>query len=428
MIRVRCSTLTAGLAATVVILLAGLDGGPALAASVCERAQKACSSDETEDNRPAVLAPVVWSVVGPPVHPVKGTDGRIHLAYEILFTNVVADALRLLSVEMIDPDEDDAPVGEDSVFAIDNTDVTSQLRIFSAPATLGGDAYSRLLGPGQSGLMFVDLTFEDRRDIPRRLAHRVTVSQDVDGQPQFTAVGGLAKVSRAEAVVVKPPLRGDRWVDWGGCCSTIAAHRFALLPLNGSIWPAQRFAIDFVQLDEEGRLFEGDLKNLDNWHFFGADVLAAASGRVIEVVNDLPNQVPGALPPRITIDEGSGNRVIMDIGDGRFALYAHMIPGSIVVEEGQRVRAGEKLGRLGNSGNTDAPHLHFQIMDGPGDLNSVGLPFVFDRMALQGRLTGSSPAAIDDLLFAGEALPVDDSVTGPRRRQMPLALDLLGFR
>jgi hypothetical protein len=256
----------------------------------------------------------------------------------------------------------------------------------------------------------------------------VTISQDVTGQPEFTAVGGFAKVSRTETVVVKPPLSGDRWVDWGGCCSIISAHRFTLLPLNGSLRPAQRFAIDFVQLDEEGRLFVGDPKDLDNWHFFGADVLAAASGRVIEVVDDLPDQVPGELPPGITIDEASGNRVIMDIGDGRFALYAHMIPGSIVVEEGQRVRAGEKLGRLGNSGNTDAPHLHFQIMDGPGDLNSVGLPFVFDRMALQGRLAGSSPEEVDDVLFSGEAVLVDDSVTGPRRRQMPLMLDLLGFR
>jgi Peptidase family M23 len=427
MIRVQCSTLTARLAATVVILLAGLYGSTSFAGSFCERAEKACSSAEVRDDRPAVLAPVVWSVIGPPVHPVKGTDGRIHLAYEILFTNVVADAVNLVSVEMIDPDEDDVAVGEDSVFAIDGTDITSKVRIFSVPSTQEGDNYSTLLPPRQSGLMYVNLTFEDRRDIPRRFAHRVTVSRDVSRQPEFTAVGGFAKVSRIEAVVVKPPLRGDRWMAGGGCCSIIGPHRFTLLPLNGSLWPAQRFAIDFVQLDEEGRLFEGDLKDLDNWPFYGADVLAAASGRVIEVVNDLPNQVPGALPSGITIDEGSGNRVIMDIGDGRFALYAHMIPGSIVVEEGQFVRAGEKLGLLGNSGNTDGPHLHFQIMDGPRELNSVGLPFVFDRMAYQGHLVGTL-AEVEATFVSGGAPLIDDTDTGQRRRQMPLSLDLLGFR
>jgi hypothetical protein len=230
MARIERVRLTVGLAVTAVVLLAGLDRPTALAASFCERVREACLPGDAQENRPAVLAPVVWSVVGPPVIPVKGTDGRIHLAYEILFTNVVADAVNLVSVEMIDPDEDDVPVGEDSVFAIDGTDVTSQARIFSVPSTLGGNNYSTLLPPGQSGLMYVNLTFEDRRDIPRRLAHRVTVSQDVSGQPEFTTVGGFAKVSRTEAVVVKPPLRGDRWVDGGGCCAIIGPHRFTLLP------------------------------------------------------------------------------------------------------------------------------------------------------------------------------------------------------
>jgi hypothetical protein len=109
MVRVRCSILMAGLAATAFVLLTGRGGATAFAGSFCERVKKTCSSDEGQDDRPAKLAPVVWPVIGPPVHPVKGTDGRIHLAYEILFTNVVANAVRIQSVEMIDPDEDECP-------------------------------------------------------------------------------------------------------------------------------------------------------------------------------------------------------------------------------------------------------------------------------------------------------------------------------
>jgi murein DD-endopeptidase MepM/ murein hydrolase activator NlpD len=146
------------------------------------------------------------------------------------------------------------------------------------------------------------------------------------------------------------------------------------------------------------------------------------------VVNDLPNQVPGQVPVGIPLEQAPGNHVIIDMGHGEFAMYAHMIPGSVVVEEGQFVRAGEKLGRLGNSGNTIVPHLHFQVMDRPSPLKSVGLPFVFDRIALQGRLVGSSLEEIDDVWFAGGAVPVDESVTGLRGRQMPLTLDVLGFR
>jgi Peptidase family M23 len=418
--RIPWACPAAAFIATAAFLAPGLNCAPASAASFCERMQRDCRTGDAEDVRPAELAPAVWSVIGPPVVPVKGTDGRIHLAYEILFTNVVADAVRVVSVEMIDPDEDDVPVGENSVFALDGTDVTSQLRIFSAEITLDGANYSALLPPGQSGVLYVDLTFEDRRDIPRRLAHRVTLSQEAGSDPEVTTVGGFAEISSTEAVVVWPPLRGDGWFNANGCCAIVDPHRFFVLPLNGSLWPAERFAIDFVQLDEQGRLPDAG-ENLHSWHYYGTDILAAAQGRVVEVVDGLPDQVPGQESPGLTIDELGGNHVIIDMGEGRFALYAHMIPGSIVVEKGQFVRAGEELGRLGNSGSSTAPHLHFHIMDRPHPLKSVGLPFVFDRMTFEGHVVGTF---ID---LSGRP-PIDDSEKGHRNRQMPLALDIVGFR
>jgi Peptidase family M23 len=418
MLRVSWFGILPRLVAPAVAALVGLAGIPA-------------SADEELDSpdRPAIAAPVVWSVIGGPVSPVKGTDERIHLAYELLFTNVAATAVRIESVEMIDPTEDDEVVGTDDVVANDGGNVTSQVKLFSTPGALDAADYSTTLPPGQSGLMFVDLTFESRRSVPRLLAHRVTASvPDAGEESTVTVVGGFEKVSEMRAVVLKPPLKGDRWFNENGCCEIIDAHRSTLLPLNGAPRPAQRFAIDFMQLDAEGRVFVGDGKVLSNWHFYGTDVLAAGAGKVVEVVNDLPNQVPGQFPVGIPIEQAPGNHVIIDMGHGEFAMYAHMIPGSVVVHEGQFVRAGEKLGRLGNSGNTIVPHLHFQVMDRPSPLNSVGLPFVFDRMALQGRLVGSSLEEVDDVLFAGGAVAVDDSVTGPRRRQMPLTLDMLGFR
>jgi hypothetical protein len=66
--------------------------------------------------------------------------------------------------------------------------------------------------------------------------------------------------------------------------------------------------------------------------------------------------------------------VVVKIAPKRFAFYAHMQPGSLRVKEGDRVRKGQILGLLGNTGNTDAPHLHFHIMDGPSPLQSNGLP------------------------------------------------------
>ena len=192
--------------------------------------------------------------------------------------------------------------------------------------------------------------------------------------------------------------------------------------MNGSLWPAERFAIDFVQLDEQGRLPDAG-ENLQSWHYYGTDILAAAQGRVVEVIDGMPDQVPGQESPGLTIDELGGNHVIIDMGEGRFALYGHMIPGSIVVEKGQFVRAGEKLGRLGNSGSSTAPHLHFHIMDRPHPLQSVGLPFVFDRTTFQGHVV----EIFNEIDSSGMPV-IDDSARGNRSRQMPLALDIVGFR
>jgi murein DD-endopeptidase MepM/ murein hydrolase activator NlpD len=72
----------------------------------------------------------------------------------------------------------------------------------------------------------------------------------------------------------------------------------------------------------------------------------------------------------------AGNHVIMATA-GACALYAHLAPGSVAVTRGQRVRAGEVLGRVGHSGNSTAPHLHFQLMDSADPLRATGIPCAF---------------------------------------------------
>lgn len=70
-----------------------------------------------------------------------------------------------------------------------------------------------------------------------------------------------------------------------------------------------------------------------------------------------------------------GNHIVLDLGDGVFAAYAHVQQGSLAVRAGDEVVAGQRLGNCGNSGNSTEPHVHFQLMDGP-DLNTArGVPF-----------------------------------------------------
>jgi hypothetical protein len=377
---------------------------------------------------PVALSPLVWSVVAPPIVPVQGSDARRHLAYELLFTNVTDTTVRLETVEVIDP-LDHRVVGTlNRVEALDGEEITLKLRWFSRQGTMTRQNYAVWLPPGQAGLLYLDVTVAERSELPSQIGHRVRVSQPgLPGDPAFTAIGGLTAVSDTDAIVLSPPLKGDRWLNADGCCAIIGPHRFTLLPINGTERAPEHFAIDFVQLDAQGRLYVGDLKDLQNWHFYGAEVLAAAPGTVVEVVNGLPDQVPGQLPPDATIETAAGNHVIIDMGEGRFALYAHLIPGSVAVQVGEVVNRGQRLGRLGNSGNTDGPHLHFHVMDRPSALNTTGLPFVFDTWEFQGRVVGSLDE-VNKILFAGESPVINEAGSGVRTDEMPLSLDLLGFK
>src|SRR5262249_23088184 len=173
--------------------------------------------------------------------------------------------------------------------------------------------------------------------------------------------------------------RGNGYVAADGCCDSIR-HVRALLPVNGSFYLSQRFAIDWERIDEEVKLFRGDPKDLRSYHIYGEPVLAVADAIVVAARNDLPEQVPGKLPEGLPIDEADGNFAILDIGDGAYALYAHMQPGSVRVSAGDLVRRGDRIGTVGNSGNTQAPHLHFQVMSAPSGLVANGIPYVFDTL------------------------------------------------
>ena len=176
-----------------------------------------------------------------------------------------------------------------------------------------------------------------------------------------------------------PPLRGDNWLAGNGP-SNSSGHRRALIPIDGRARIAQRFAIDWVRLNADGRTFTGDAKNNKNYRAYGSDALAVADGTVTEVKDGIPENVPGensrAVP--ITLETVGGNHVILDIGHGRYAFYAHLQPGSLKVKLGDHVKRGQVLGLVGNSGNSTEPHLHFHLSDGNSPLGSEGIPYALE--------------------------------------------------
>lgn len=388
------------------------------------------------------FTPVVVSVLAAPV-PVKGSDGRYHFVYELMLTNVNNFDWQLQSVEVLDGGEQGRPL-----HSLDAEAVSGHTQL------LGTRAQVHSLKPAQSALVFISFAVDSEKDIPAKLVHRLAISvpgglpekiarllQLPQGQTQLLETAQPVQVDRQQVVELAAPLEGSGWVAVNGCCDSIT-HVRSELPINGKMYISQRFAIDWMKINGERRLYVGDPKNLSNWFGYGQKVLAVADGQVVTVVDKFPDQVPFVLPAdtgAITLEEIDGNHVIIALGNGQYAFYAHLQPGSIRVKEGDRVRVGQPLGLVGNTGNTSAPHMHFHIMQGGSSLGSNGLPYVYKEFTLRGKtnehaffevgLEDNTPL-VDEGGGVIEGNPVDLQPlpnAGVRRNELPLDLRVVDF-
>jgi Peptidase family M23 len=376
---------------------------------------------------PLEIGPLTWHLVGSGIYPVKGSDGLIHLAYALQATNAWSLTATVKSVEVVDPARGNQISGKNRVFDIKNEDVTGQVKLFTLPGTMNKESYSNQVPSGESGVMFFDVTYDDISQVPKAIAHRITVTTPpTPVGTEHTTVSHSIPVGR-EAIVISSPLKGSGWVNGNGCCLEIGPHRFVTNPMNGRLDPSETFAIDWVQVDAHGLAYRTDGKKPEDWIGYGAEVLAVAPGTVVEVVRDLPNVTPFKNPEGLTIAQIAGNRVIIDMGSGHYAMYAHLVPGSIQLHVGDHVREGQRLGLLGNTGNSSAPHLHFQVMDRPSSLDDTSLPFVFNHMNLEGRVL-LDLTALDENTDKKIALPMDKKDAKPLTHAMPLSRDVVGFQ
>ena len=314
------------------------------------------------------LTPLVAQVIAPP-HVVAGSDGKRHIVYELAVTNITGGSLQFENLKVLDADSG------------------------ATLASLGADELARRVTPGaarghetgnlaayQFAIIFLHVALADGAKSPAHIAHEITGKFAVIPSAMTLTVGEAAVVP-TPPVVLGPPLRGKGYVAADGCCDSIR-HVRALLAIDGKFHLSQRFAIDWEQIDDKATLVTGDPKVPANYHIYGKPVLAVADGTVVGTRNDLSDQVPGALPANIPLDEADGNFVVLDIGGGSFVNYAHMRRGSVRVKLGDKVRRGDQLGEVGNTGNSSAPHMHLHVMDGPSPLAADGLPYVFDSITI----------------------------------------------
>ncbi|HKD23731.1 MAG TPA: M23 family metallopeptidase [Rhizomicrobium sp.] len=218
---------------------------------------------------------------------------------------------------------------------------------------------------------------------------RVRVEGTQGGKPaSFSA--SLPIRSDSSKIAYRFPLRGVWYI--GNGPTPYTGHRWAI---------PEEFAYDIARLDEGGLSHNGNGTKFTDYYDYGADVLAAANGHVALAHDGEPEDPKAMRQPGESIDayfkrllgdqaarlaKGTaglaGNYVMIDHGNGEYSLYAHLQPGSVAVHEGDIVHAGDRIGKLGSSGNSTEPHLHFQVCDRADPLMCAGIPITFTDIEL----------------------------------------------
>lgn len=320
------------------------------------------------------------------------SDSGAFVAYELHVTNLTATPFTLRRVEVLDANSRNAPL-----MTLADSALTRSL---ARPGPSIPAAQRAQIGPGLRAYVYVWMPVT-RTAAPTRLMHRLTFERSV---PDSVIRGGIETVVldgttisvEREPVTIGPPIRGE-WAAFNGPANS-SGHRRLVLALDGHVAIGQRFAIDFLQVDSSGKSYRGDPAQNANYFAYGTELLAVADGVIAATKDGIPQNVPGAnsraVP--ITMETVGGNFVAIDIGNGRYALYAHVQPGSLRVKVGDRVKRGQVVALLGNSGNSTEPHVHFQVADGPTFLSSEGIPYAMESFDVVGRcgIDAGPPAAI----------------------------------
>lgn len=216
---------------------------------------------------------------------------------------------------------------------------------------------------------------------PTKVSHRFVFRDTVQNKTILLEGALFSPRLNENPIVIASPVKGNNWAFINQ--STLGYHFYVLFFINGNIARGERFAFDNLQMNSNGanaNYFTGDPKVNESYFNYKDTLYAVANGTVISIKDGrAENNGDDHSVQLNTIDEYGGNYLVLDIGGGHYAFYAHCVPNSFMVKVGDIIKEGAPIALLGNSGNSDAPHLHFQITDGKDILFSNGLPFVLKK-------------------------------------------------
>ena len=314
-------------------------------------------------------------------HVVRGDDGKDHVEYDLLVTNVFDGPVTLTAVDVTD--------AAGKVLMHVDGDILAR-----ATQALFGQEPAKAIPASGSVAVEVDLILPPG-NIPPVVSHRIAYDFPPD-DPLATVIGSRevtgpeVTVDTRQAIAIVSPLSGPGWASLNGCCVP-NIHRNVRIAAGTRIATPETFAIDWIQVRGD-KFFEGDGKANDQYPYFGAEVKSVAEGEVIALRDGMEESTPFLFPPKSVLkpEDYGGNYVLLRIKPHVYAFYAHLQPDSIGVRVGERVNTGAVIGKLGNTGNSTNPHLHFGLLDRPDFLTGNSVPFIIDGYEQTGVVTSEN--------------------------------------
>jgi hypothetical protein len=385
---------------------------------------------------PDAYTSVVIRSLSAPTFPFLGSDGKFHIAYDLELTNASGVPATIEKLDVVDAAAPMNVITSVSGKQLVDPDCTvgdcNRLRLLpSRPAP------DNIIPPQESRALFIDWSFDSLDQAPGSVLHHLYAMGAANpGTQTPVAVDYLAApldVSAGTPRVIGPPVKGDNWVALNGCCLPGFPHRTSLATFNGMLINGQRFAIDWKRMDDNGRFVEGDPTKNENYVDYGDDIIAVADGTITTTVNKMDANKPGVLPandpvlgPQITVETVDGNNIVENIGGGVYAFYAHLQKDSLLVKPGDKVKKGQVIAKLGNTGNANASHMHFHLMNGPSVLGSDGVPYVIDTFSYDGQVDVDALLTADDFL-SGVFNQGQLHAPQPRHEELPMSLAIVDF-
>ena len=329
-----------------------------------------------------------------PPKPVR-IQGQTTLVYELYLTNFSTQAFCLKQVQILD--EKDFHL----ISVLDQPELQTR---FATLDSKTDTLKTTRLKPGSLATVYLELPFVSRQ-LPSGLIHRLIFSQCGDLPEQSLVVqAARTPIITDSPLVLSAPLGSGPWAavynpSWE------RGHRRVIFTRDGRAHIPGRFAIDFVKLDQAGQLGVGDQNTITNWYSYGVAVLAVGDGIVASTRTDFVESPTLSAHPKYGPEQATGNYVSIRLGPDQYAFYEHLQPGSIQLKPGQAVRKGDVIGRIGFTGQSTGPHLHFHVATADSPLGAEGVPFVFEQFTLIGSYVNFESFGKGPWQSAGLSLP-----------------------